>query len=118
PYFLKEGGGGLTTASPRAADPEMLLDDGEVPQVRLPDHVEQIAEHQHCAERRLDGDVPEHPCPLRPWHAELLRLVDDPERDQREQRVACGRRESDDAVEAEPEPGAWDAAGGVDEPRQ
>src|SRR5207248_955533 len=40
--------------------PKMLVNDGDVSEIRLPHHVEQIPQQRDSAKRRLDGEIAQH----------------------------------------------------------
>ena len=47
-------------SSPVRHDAEMLIDNGDIPQVGLPHHVQQVAEQRQRSQRRFDTDVCQH----------------------------------------------------------
>ena len=57
----------------------MLVDDGDVPRVGFPDHVEKIAEQWDDAEFGFDGYIHQHPDDLGAWQAEPRGFIDDVE---------------------------------------
>ena len=94
----------------------MLLDDSDVPQVGLEPHVEEIAKDRDGSRGDFDADIRQHPGDLVAGDAEQASFVDDIKRDPGQDNVARRGRRTDQAVQAEPEPRAWDAERTVDGP--
>ena len=96
---------------------EMLLDDRDVPEVGLPEHVEDIAHQRKRPEAGVDRDVRGHPRQFSGGKSQSHPLVEDPERDHPRRRVASPGDEADETVEAEAEARPGDADGGVEQRR-
>jgi hypothetical protein len=95
----------------------MLLDDRDVPQIGLPEDVEDIAHRRNRTEPGVDGDVRCHPRELRGGKSEPHPFIKDPERDDCRRRVAGAGNEADETVEAKADARPRNADGGVEQRR-
>ena len=77
------------------------LEQRQVHVVRLPGEVEQIAQQRHEADEGVDRDVEDHPQLHDLRDAELARLPEDADREQRRDQVAEAGNETEDRIEAD-----------------
>ena len=96
----------------------MLAQDAHVTAVGAEHHVEHVARNRHHAEHAVDRDIAEHAREHGLRRAELVRLVDDVERQRRGDDVAKAGRETDQAVRAEPKLRERDHKARVEQARQ
>src|SRR5690606_21229016 len=80
--------GGVEAARPMTTPRQVALQQLDVPEVRLPEEVEDVAGKRHRAEAQIERHVPAHARQRRGSHAQAMRLDQDVERDERGRGIA------------------------------